>query len=77
MSISKVGPTPYQENTAYDGDSLLDDYETGTGLFVSAFDTGTNPLLADSDGDLFDDDVEIARMEDTRMKYGGVKRGGH
>ena len=24
-----------------------------------------------------DDDVEIARMEDTRMKYGGVKRGGH
>ena len=24
-----------------------------------------------------DADVEIARMEDTRMKYGGVKRGGH
>ena len=24
-----------------------------------------------------DDEVEIARMEDTRMKYGGVKRGGH
>ncbi len=24
-----------------------------------------------------DDDPEVARMEDTRMKYGGVKRGGH
>ena len=24
-----------------------------------------------------DDDAGIARMEDTRMKYGGVKRGGH
>lgn len=24
-----------------------------------------------------EDEVEIARMEDTRMKYGGVKRGGH
>jgi flavin reductase (DIM6/NTAB) family NADH-FMN oxidoreductase RutF len=24
-----------------------------------------------------DDDALIARMEDTRMKYGGVKRGGH
>jgi flavin reductase (DIM6/NTAB) family NADH-FMN oxidoreductase RutF len=23
------------------------------------------------------EDVEVARMEDTRMKYGGVKRGGH
>jgi hypothetical protein len=28
----------------------------------------------------FKDDVDdpvVARMEDTRMKYGGVKRGGH
>ncbi len=24
-----------------------------------------------------DDDPDVARMEDTRMKYGGVKRGGH
>ncbi len=24
-----------------------------------------------------DDDPAVARMEDTRMKYGGVKRGGH
>ncbi|HSG79382.1 MAG TPA: flavin reductase family protein [Acidimicrobiia bacterium] len=23
------------------------------------------------------EDVDVARMEDTRMKYGGVKRGGH
>lgn len=24
-----------------------------------------------------DEDTEVARMEDTRMKYGGVRRGGH
>ena len=24
-----------------------------------------------------DEDPAVARMEDTRMKYGGVKRGGH
>lgn len=33
-----------------DGDSLLDYYETNTGIFVSAFETGTDPLLVDSDG---------------------------
>ncbi len=27
--------------------------------------------------DIRDDDAAIARIEDTRMKYGGVKRGGH
>ncbi len=47
-----------------DGDSLLDAYETGSGVFVSAFETGTDALLADSDGDLFDDDVEIAAGTD-------------
>lgn len=43
-------------------------------------DCGTHTLFL---GEVIDaafvagDDVEIARMEDTRMKYGGVKRGGH
>ncbi|MCX6879378.1 MAG: hypothetical protein NTW21_37090 [Verrucomicrobia bacterium] len=34
-----------------DGDGIVDSSETGTGVFVSAFDTGTNPLMADTDGD--------------------------
>jgi flavin reductase (DIM6/NTAB) family NADH-FMN oxidoreductase RutF len=29
------------------------------------------------DAGIRDDDAGVARMEDTRMKYGGVKRGGH
>ncbi len=29
------------------------------------------------DAGLVDDEADVARMEDTRMKYGGVKRGGH
>ena len=41
-----------------DGDSLLDIHETGTGIFVSATDTGTNPRVADSDGDGFNDGEE-------------------
>lgn len=47
-----------------DGDAVLDDYETGPGPYVSPFDTGTNPLLSDTDGDGFDDGVEIAAGTD-------------
>jgi len=43
-----------------DGDGLLDLHETGTGIFVSATDTGSDPRLADSDGDGFSDGVEVA-----------------
>ncbi len=43
-----------------DNDVVLDVYETDTGVFVSEFDTGSDPLLADSDGDGFDDGVEVA-----------------
>jgi hypothetical protein len=47
-----------------DGDGLLDTVETGTGLFVSASDTGTYPFDPDSDGDGIDDGVEVARGTD-------------
>jgi hypothetical protein len=43
-----------------DGDSLLDAVETDTGVFVGAYDTGTDPLLADTDGDTYDDGEEVA-----------------
>jgi hypothetical protein len=39
----------------YDGDGLSNSVETNTGVYVSASDTGTNPLLADSSGDGFTD----------------------
>ena len=42
-----------------DGDGLFDSYETGTGVYVSAFDTGTNALLEDTDGDGYTDGFEI------------------
>src|SRR5262245_50515218 len=41
-----------------DGDGLLDVVETNTGVFVSASNTGTDPLLADTDGDGAGDGVE-------------------
>jgi len=43
-----------------DGDNVLDYYETNTGTFNGAFDAGTDPLQADTDGDGIDDGVEIA-----------------
>jgi hypothetical protein len=43
-----------------DGDGLADPVETGTGVFVSASDTGTDPNVADSDGDGVDDGTEVA-----------------
>lgn len=42
-----------------DGDRLSDCYETNTGIFVSATDSGTNPNNADTDGDGISDGDEV------------------
>jgi len=42
-----------------DGDGLLDPVETNTGVYVDATNTGTDPLLLDSDGDNWDDGTEV------------------
>jgi hypothetical protein len=42
-----------------DGDGLLDTVETNSGVYVSPDDTGSDPLLADSDGDTYPDGVEV------------------
>ena len=43
-----------------DGDGIADTAETNTGIFVDAYDTGTDPLLVDSDGDGINDGAELA-----------------
>jgi hypothetical protein len=47
-----------------DDDVLLDLYETDTGVFVSSTDTGSDPRVADSDGDGVDDGIEVAAGTD-------------
>ena len=47
-----------------DEDNLLDGVETNTGTFVDATDTGTDPANPDTDGDGFDDGVEVAAGTD-------------
>ena len=47
-----------------DNDGLLDTVETNTGVFSSAFDTGSDPLDPDSDGDGFLDGEEVAAGSD-------------
>jgi hypothetical protein len=47
-----------------DGDGLLDSVETNTGIFVSASDTGTDPLNPDTDGDGFNDGDEVSAGSD-------------
>jgi arylsulfatase A-like enzyme len=42
-----------------DNDGLRDEVESNTGIYVSASDTGTNPALADSDGDSLPDGMEL------------------
>jgi hypothetical protein len=42
-----------------DGDGLDDTVETNTGVFVSASNTGSNPLIADTDGDGVNDGAEV------------------
>ncbi|MEE2674405.1 MAG: DUF4215 domain-containing protein [Myxococcota bacterium] len=47
-----------------DEDSLLNGVETGTGTFVDANDTGTDPALEDTDADGFDDGAEVTAGTD-------------
>jgi hypothetical protein len=47
-----------------DGDDLLDAVETGTGVYASTADTGTDPLRVDSDGDGFWDGWEVSIQTD-------------
>ena len=47
-----------------DGDSLDDLVETNTGIFISALDTGTDPLEADTDSDSFSDGEEVSAGSD-------------
>jgi cysteine-rich repeat protein len=47
-----------------DGDGLANEHETGTGVFVSPTDAGTDPLDPDSDDDGFRDGVEVALGRD-------------
>jgi hypothetical protein len=42
-----------------DGDGIVDASETNTGIFVSAFNTGTNSSNADTDGDGLPDGKEV------------------
>ena len=42
-----------------DNDGLLDAVETNTTVFVGSSDTGTNPLIPDSDGDACGDSMKI------------------
>ncbi len=50
-----------------DADGLLDVFESDTGSFVSEVETGTNPLLLDTDGDGFDDGDEVAAGSDPNV----------
>jgi hypothetical protein len=47
-----------------DNDGLLDTVETDTMVYNGPSDTGTDPMVADSDGDGFDDGVEVAAGSD-------------
>ncbi len=42
-----------------DGDGLADDVETGTGIFVSALNSGSDPTNPDTDGDGVGDGLEV------------------
>src|SRR5690349_598975 len=52
-------PVTTVPQTDTDGDRLLDAYETDTGVFVDATNTGTDPLVADTDADGIADGDEV------------------
>ncbi|MGJ8657804.1 MAG: sulfatase-like hydrolase/transferase [Akkermansiaceae bacterium] len=61
--VEIAGPTDPLDADS-DDDGLLDGVESGTGVYVSGSDTGTDAMLDDSDDDGFMDGVEISRGSD-------------
>jgi arylsulfatase A-like enzyme len=57
-----------------DDDGLRDEVETGTGVLVSPENTGTNPHLADSDGDSMPDGLELNLGTNPTISASKVKR---
>jgi flavin reductase (DIM6/NTAB) family NADH-FMN oxidoreductase RutF len=87
----KFSKPAVMEEMTLNGRSVVEGV-TGAPVFVEAVayldcrlhevvDCGTHSLMIGEVVDCGfgegDPDVPVARMEDTRMKYGGVKRGGH
>ncbi|MGH0031176.1 MAG: YncE family protein [Myxococcota bacterium] len=65
LTYTAVPPgSGYRMGVDRDEDTLGNGVETNTGVFVNADDTGTSPALADTDGDGFDDGVEVAAGSD-------------
>lgn len=54
-----------------DGDGYKDGAETGTGIWVSAADTGSDPLVADTDGDGLRDGLENPTQASTGLTQPG------
>jgi hypothetical protein len=52
-----------------DEDDLPNGVETGTGVFIDGDDTGTNPALSDTDGDGFDDGIEVLAGTDPNNPF--------
>ena len=50
----------FAANIDTDGDGLPDWVETGKGIFISMYNTGTSPTSADTDGDGMNDATEIS-----------------
>ena len=55
-----------------DGDGLNNAVETDTGEFVSATDTGTNPLVADTNSDGFRDGEAVGEGLNPLTNYAGA-----
>ena len=61
LSSSEVQELNALEDPDSDEDGIKDRFETGTGIYVSPTNTGTNPLLADTDADGLNDGIEITQ----------------
>ncbi len=61
LSSAEVQELNDLEDPDSDDDGIKDRFETGTGIYVSPTNTGTNPLLADTDGDGLNDGIEITQ----------------
>jgi hypothetical protein len=60
LNFTQLGEVAFELAGDMDNDGIPDAFETNTGTFVSATDTGSDPNDADSDDDGLDDGAEVA-----------------
>ncbi len=74
MALMHAVTATWAQGDDTDLDGLRDEVETGTGTYLSPLNTGTDPLVADTDGDSMPDGMEVDAGTDPLDSSSTIRR---